>query len=521
MTSDLLNADTTSAVRPPEDPDAADAAEAAEAAEAADAALPARRIAPDRRSALPSVDRLLAHALSPSLLLEHGHTAMVSALRVVLAEARERVSGQSAAPALASLPPLPSDDALMATCMQRLTVAARPRLRPVFNLTGTVLHTNLGRALLPEEAIDAVAMAMRMPANLEFDLATAGRGDRDDLVEGLVCELTGAEACTVVNNNAAAVFLVLNTLAQRREVIVSRGELIEIGGAFRVPDIMSRAGAKLREVGTTNRTHLKDFEEAVNSRTAMLMKVHWSNFEITGFTKTVPERELAALAHERGLPLINDLGSGTLIDLSVYGLPKEPTVQAALADGADLVLFSGDKLLGGPQAGLIAGRADLVKRIKKNPLKRALRAGKLTLAALEAVLRLYRHPERLKERLPTLRLLTRAQGEIGALAERLLPLVAASLGPAYVVHTLALHSQIGSGARPVDLLPSTGLAMSPAASGRGSGAALKRLEVAWRALPLPVIGHVRDGALCFDLRCLEDENSFICQLPELASVLAA
>ena len=479
-------------------------------------AVPSSVGARDRRSTLPSVDHLLGHALAPALLHEHGHSTVVAAVRVVLAEARAGVAAQAEAPA-----PPTGDDALIAICAQRLALAARPRLRPVFNLTSTVLHTNIGRALLPDEAIDAVTMAMRMPANLEFDLDSAGRGDRDDLVEDLVRELTGAPACTVVNNNAAAVFLVLNTLALRREVIVSRGELIEIGGAFRVPDIMSRAGARLHEVGTTNRTHLKDFEEAINPRTAMLMKVHWSNFEISGFTKTVAERELAALAHGHGLPLVNDLGSGTLVDLSRYGLPKEPTVQAALADGADLVLFSGDKLLGGPQAGLIAGRADLVARIKKNPLKRALRVGKLTLAALEAVLRLYRHPERLQERLTTLRLLTRPQAEIAALAERLLPQVAASVGPAYAVRTLALHSQIGSGARPVDLLPSAGLAMVPAATGRGSGAALKRLEAAWRGLPVPVIGHVRDGALCLDLRCLEDESMFIRQLPHLASALPA
>ena len=459
--------------------------------------------------ALPSIDRLLGGANAPQLLREHGHRAVVAALRLTLAEVRS----QAAAAPLAGLP---DGDAILARCAAQLAAAARPRLRAVFNLTGTVLHTNLGRALLPQEAIDAVSCAMRMPCNLEFDLDTAGRGDRDDLVEGLVRELTGAEACTVVNNNAAAVFLTLNTLAQRKEVIVSRGELVEIGGAFRVPDIMSRAGAKLREVGTTNRTHLQDFEDAIGVRTALLMKVHRSNFEITGFTKAVPERELAALAHARGLPLVNDLGSGTLVDLAAYGLPHEPTVQGALADGSDLVLFSGDKLLGGPQAGLIAGRADLVQRIKKNPLKRALRVGKLTLAALEAVLQLYRHPERLQERLTTLRLLTRSQAEIEATATGLLPHVAAAVGAGYAVRIVTLHSQIGSGARPGDLLPSAGLAIAAASAGRGSSTALKCLEVALRGLPIPVLGHVRDGALCLDLRCLEDATAFAAQLPALA-----
>ena len=462
--------------------------------------------------ALPSVDRLLGHADAAGLLSEHGHLTLVAALRGVLAEVRERAAAEPGAP-------IPSDASVLASCADRLAAAARPRLRAVFNLTGTVLHTNLGRALLPQEAIDAVAMAMRMPSNLEFDLDSGGRGDRDDLIEGLVCELTGAQACTVVNNNAAAVFLTLNTLALRKEVIVSRGELVEIGGSFRVPDIMARAGAKLREVGTTNRTHAADFEDAIGPRTALLMKIHQSNFAITGFTKAVAESELAALAHAHGLPLVNDLGSGTLVDLSAYGLPKEPTVQAALADGCDLVLFSGDKLLGGPQAGLIAGRADLVRRIKKNPLKRALRVGKLTLAALEAVLRLYRHPERLPQRLTTLRLLTRPQAEIEAVAARLLPHVSHAVGAAYGVRTLALRSQIGSGARPADLLPSAGLAITAASGGRGSGAALKRLETAWRTLPIPVLGHVRDGALCLDLRCLEDEAAFLAQLPWLGSTL--
>ena len=474
--------------------------------------------------ALPSIDRLLRHAMAADVLREHGHSAAVAMMRTVLAEAREQMAAAADATAgstAESVPAsVPNDATVLARCAERLASAARPRLRAVFNLTGTVLHTNLGRALLPREAIDAVTAAMCMPSNLEFDLETGGRGDRDELVEDLVRELTGAQACTVVNNNAAAVFLTLNTLALRKEVIVSRGELIEIGGAFRVPDIMSRAGARLREVGTTNRTHLQDFEDAIGPRTAMLMKVHWSNFEITGFTKAVAEHELATLAHAHGLPLINDLGSGTLIDLSAYGLPREPTVQAALADGADLVLFSGDKLLGGPQAGLIAGRAELVSRIKKNPLKRALRVGKLTLAALEAVLRLYRHPERLHERLTTLRLLTRTEAEINAVAMRALPHVATAVGAAYAVQTVALRSQIGSGARPVDLLPSAGLAITPALQRRGGGAALRRLEAAWRGLPVPVIGHVHDGRLCLDLRCLEDESGFIAQLPLLAGALS-
>jgi L-seryl-tRNA(Ser) seleniumtransferase len=454
------------------------------------------------RRLLPSVDAVLRTAVAAEAAMRFGHPAVVAAVRETLAAAR----ADGMAPA--------GPDAIATAALTRLTIKQQPNLRPVFNLTGTVLHTNLGRAILAEVAIEAAQTAMRNAVALEFDLGAGHRGDRDDLVRDLLCELTGAEDATVVNNNAAAVLLVLNTLAKGREAIVSRGELIEIGGAFRMPEIMSRAGARLVEVGTTNRTHAKDYSGAIGAKTGLILKVHTSNYRIEGFTKEVAAPALAALAHQRNVPLVNDLGSGTLIDLARFGLAHEPTVREAVAAGADLVTFSGDKLLGGPQAGFIVGRKDLVARIKANPMKRALRIDKIRLAALEATLRLYRDPDRLTERLPTLRLLARPQREIDAAARRLQPRIAATIGDRFNVAVTACSSQIGSGALPMETVPSAGLAIKPRAA-RGGGRLLAALSTALRQLPLPVVGRIADKALLLDLRCLDDEDAFIANLAGL------
>jgi len=456
----------------------------------------------------PSLDKLLDSEAMRALVAQHGRAQTLAAARAVLEEWRAsaaRVAFDAAA--------------FEAGCRTRLQQAAALALRPVFNLTGTVLHTNLGRAVMAPEAIDAVLAVMRGPCNLEYDLASGARGDRDAHIDGLLTELTGAEAATAVNNNAAAVLLVLAALADRKEVPVSRGELIEIGGAFRIPDIMRRAGARLVEVGTTNRTHLGDFEAALGPRSALVMKVHTSNYAVQGFTASVPAAELAALCKSRGLPFVEDLGSGTLVDLTRWGLPAEPTPMQSLAAGANLVTFSGDKLLGGPQAGLIVGDKALIQKIKRHPLKRSLRLDKMTIAALEATLKLYRDPDRLAQRLPTLRLLTRSQAELQQVADRMAPAFALALGERVQVQVLPCRSQIGSGSLPVDRLPSVCLALGPPAGTKRAGRWPERLAAALRGLPVPVIGRIEDGQVRLDLRGLdgpEAEQAFVAQLPQLA-----
>jgi len=446
-------------------------------------------------SQLPSTDRLVSSPVGQALVQQHGATLVTQQARELLTATRQHLLGGGQHNVELSLEQ---------QLAQGVAAKVAPRLKPMLNLTGTVIHTNMGRAVLPQVAIDYVHTMMQHPLNLEYDLRTGQRGDRDSIVEGLICEITGAQAATVVNNNAAAVLLTIAALARGREVIVSRGELVEIGGAFRMPDVMASAGASMVEVGTTNRTHLADYQNAITPETALLMKVHTSNYVVQGFTAEVTEAALAPLAAAKGIPLATDLGSGSLMDMSRYGLPKEPTPQEMIAAGCDVVTFSGDKLLGGPQAGLIVGSQDAINKIKKFPMKRALRLSKLPLAALEATLRLYLQPELLRTHLPTLRWLTRSQSDILNTAQTVCPAVQQALGPRFEVRVQNMMSQIGSGSLPIDTLPSAGLSIAPKLAGKkGLGTALDLLEVALRALPTPVIGRIDNDHILWDCRCLD------------------
>jgi L-seryl-tRNA(Ser) seleniumtransferase len=441
-----------------------------------------RPVASNPRRAIPSVERLLRTPAAVELASRYRRERVVETVRAVLDDVRRGAADAA------------SDDAIVARVAARLAAAAAPRLVRVVNATGVVLHTNVGRALLAEEAIAALVDAARHPTNLELDLVTGRRGDRDAIVADDLRALTGAEAALVVNNNAAAVLLVLNTLAVDRDVVVSRGELVEIGGSFRIPDVMAKSGARLREVGTTNRTHADDYRRAIGPSTALLLKVHTSNYQIVGFTTAPSLPELVALGREAGVPVVEDLGSGALVDLAAYGLPAEPVVRDRIAAGADLVAFSGDKLLGGPQAGVIVGRAELVARLAENPLRRALRPDKLTLAALAATLRLYRDSAHLAAALPTLRCLSRPLAEMEAVGRAVAPLLAARLGTGWRVTVVRSECEVGSGAVPAAPLESRALAVEH------PDVPPDRVAARFRAARPPVLGRVHDGRFLLDLR---------------------
>ncbi len=372
-------------------------------------------------------------------------------------------------------------------------------LRKVINVTGTIIHTNLGRSILSDDAIRSVERACSNYVDLEYDVETGQRGHRDRVTEGLVRELTGCEASTIVNNNAAAVLLCLNSLAQGEEVIVSRGELVEIGGAFRIPEVMRNSGAILREVGTTNRTYIEDYWEAINENTAILLKVHTSNYRIEGSVSSVDIAELAALGRESGVPVMEDLGSGALIDLKKYGLPAEPTVRDSIDAGVDVVTFSGDKLLGGPQAGIIAGGLEFIKTIRSNPLMRCVRVGKMTIAALEATLRLYAN--NMQQNIPSLICLTRPIQEIHAIAEEMSTGLGKILDGLAVVSVMEGQSQVGSGALPVESISSRYVVIQP------TEMSVDRLAALFRSNPVPIIGRVHEGAFVMDMRTVYKEEA--------------
>ncbi|MFH1146740.1 MAG: L-seryl-tRNA(Sec) selenium transferase [Pseudomonadota bacterium] len=456
---------------------------------------------------IPSVEKVLSLPQTAPYLRKYPRKIVVNGIRQVLHEVRSRIleSGSEKS----SVSTLPSLEHILKSLEAALDNASQYNLRPVINATGVVVHTNLGRSLLPAVAVRHLQAVAQSYSNLEYDLENGRRGSRYSSVVGILRELTGAEAALVVNNNAAAVLLVLDTLAKGKEVIVSRGQLVEIGGSFRIPDIMARTGAVLVEVGTTNRTHLYDYERAINSGAAFLMKVHTSNFHLVGFTSEVPLADLVILGKRYGLPVIEDLGSGSLIDLSKYGLIKEPTVQEALKAGADIVMFSGDKLLGGPQAGIILGSNELVQQIGNNPLNRALRIDKLTLAALEATLKLYLSPETV-EQIPTFRMLTAPISEINRRAIRLYRSLKRVAGCEFEARLANVDSQVGGGALPLQKLPSRAVSIKP------HRFSVVRIETDLRRLPRPVIGRLEEDCFIMDMRTVDDS-----EVPEIVRAVKA
>lgn len=460
--------------------------------------MSAKKLTPEQGEALrriPSIEQLLSQEPFLGMQEQYSRALITEALRTVTAEVRRQTlnSKETVEP--------PDESVYAALVRAELETLTAPALRPIVNATGTITHTNLGRSLLSASVSESLAQAAANYVNLEYDIDTGRRGHRDRLTEPLLQRLTGCEASTIVNNNAAAVLLALNTLARGKEVIVSRGELIEIGGAFRIPDVMEASGAILREVGTTNRTHLRDYERAINENTALLLKVHPSNYKVVGFASTPTMEELTELGRQHTIPTMEDLGSGSLIDLTRYGLPYEPVVRERIDAGVDVVTFSGDKLLGGSQAGIMVGRLNPIEQIRKNPLMRALRVGKLTIAALEATLRLYLNEQALAGKLPMLQRYTRSVPELCEVAEKLANHLRHIFGDAIQVTVEESTAQIGSGSLPVDTLSSLTVSLhAPQISA-------ETLAAHFRAQSIPVIGRVQDERLRFDVRTVFGKES--------------
>jgi len=449
---------------------------------------------------IPSLDALLREPGGEALVREYGRQAVVTAGRAVLDDVRAEIIKTDAAGA-----PLPlSPEALLGRLKDHLCRKFRPSLGPAINATGIIMHSGLGRAVLSEDAAEAILGVAHGYSTLALDLETGRRTSRDRHVEGLLRELTGAEAATVANNNAAATVLVLNTLARGKEVIVSRGQLVEIGGSFRMPDVMKTSGAILHEVGTTNKTHLRDYEEAVSEATGAILRVHHSNYRIVGFAEEPGIEELAELGRKHRVPVIDDLGSGALVDLKEFGLATEPLVQASIRAGADVACFSGDKLIGGPQCGLIVGRAEWIQKIKKNQLARAFRCGKLSLAALEATLKLFLSPELLRARHPVYRMLGLTPDELGRRAKKVATALRKALPDDVRVTVEDGESQVGSGAVPVETIPTKVLAVAaPSFSPDELALKLRRLDP-------PVFARISRDAVLLDFRTIQpDEDAIV------------
>lgn len=446
---------------------------------------------------LPGVDHVLELAGKDNYFTNIPKSVLVLSIRLVVQTLRTSILEGNEEITATSL----SDHLIIEKVKQSVKSAMVPNLKRTINATGVVVHTNLGRSLLASSAVEHLCEVSTRYSNLEFDLGTGKRGLRYSCVEDILCELTGAEAAMVVNNNAGAVLLCLETLAKGKEAIVSRGELVEIGGSFRIPDVMARSGAILKEVGTTNRTHLRDYENAVGDETGLLLKVHTSNYSIVGFTSSVPINDLVTLASKHDTPIMEDLGSGTLIDFSKYGLSKEPTVQESVASGADLVTFSGDKLLGGPQGGIIVGKKHILDKIKKNPITRALRIDKLTLAALESTLRLYRDEEKAIKEIPTLRMLTLPFAYIEEKAKQLARMLEELNDPRLCIRLLNVSSRAGGGALPIMDLPSKGIGCSV----KGLSANATERFMREENMP-PVIGRIEEGLFIMDLRTIQEDE---------------